>query len=75
MLSAWTSNFESFSEDPVLSSLAAAAFINGIQEAGKVVAAKHLVCNYQEDEKNITKYYHHGRSIPRDLRSGFSTCC
>ena len=60
-------------KDLVLSGLAAAAFLNGIQEAGIVVTAKHLVCIDQEDERNITSAMYPGRSIPRDLRFGFST--
>lgn len=46
--------FESFSEDPVLSGLGAAAIINGIQETGVVATAKHFVCNDQEHERNMT---------------------
>lgn len=46
--------FESFSEDPVLSGIAAAAVINGIQETGVVATAKHFVCNDQEHERNMT---------------------
>ncbi|KAG9245175.1 glycoside hydrolase family 3 protein [Calycina marina] len=46
--------FESFSEDPVLSGLGAAALVNGIQETGVVATIKHFVCNDQEDERNMT---------------------
>ena len=46
--------FESFSEDPVLSGLGAAALINGIQDTGVVATIKHFVCNDQEDERNLT---------------------
>lgn len=44
--------FESISEDPVLSGLAAAALINGIQSDGIVACIKHFVCNDQEHERN-----------------------
>ncbi|KAH8601980.1 glycoside hydrolase family 3 protein [Bisporella sp. PMI_857] len=46
--------FESFSEDPVLSGLGAAALVNGIQETGVVATIKHFLCNDQEDERNMT---------------------
>jgi len=46
--------FESFSEDPVLSGLGAAALVNGIQDTGVVATIKHFVCNDQEDERNLT---------------------
>jgi beta-glucosidase len=41
-------NFESFSEDPFLSSRMAVGFIKGVQEAGVIACAKHFVCNNQE---------------------------
>jgi len=44
--------FESISEDPVLSGLAAAALINGVQSHGIVACIKHFVCNDQEHERN-----------------------
>ncbi|KAF4627087.1 hypothetical protein G7Y89_g11069 [Cudoniella acicularis] len=44
--------FESFSEDPVLAGLGAAALINGIQEEDIVATLKHFVCNDQEHERN-----------------------
>lgn len=46
--------FESFSEDPVLSGLVAAAVIKGTQAEPYTVAAtlKHFVCNDQEHERN-----------------------
>ncbi|CDK29737.1 unnamed protein product [Kuraishia capsulata CBS 1993] len=44
--------FESFSEDPVLSGLLAAAIINGMQDNGIGATLKHLVCNDFEHERN-----------------------
>ncbi|KAH2162965.1 hypothetical protein KXW37_008937 [Aspergillus fumigatus] len=43
--------FESFSEDPVLSGLAAASYCSGVQDGGVVPTLKHLVCNDQEHER------------------------
>lgn len=46
--------FESFSEDPVLSGLGAAALINGIQKDENIVATiKHFLLNDQEHERNL----------------------
>ena len=44
--------FESISEDPVLSGLAAASLIAGIQANGVIACLKHFVCNDQEHERN-----------------------
>ncbi|KAK4699085.1 beta-glucosidase, partial [Phenoliferia sp. Uapishka_3] len=43
--------FESFSEDPFLSGLMAAAYINGLQEGGVGAVIKHFVCNDMEDQR------------------------
>ncbi len=44
--------FESFSEDPILAGLTAAAVTNGIQDTGVVATIKHFICNDLEDERN-----------------------
>ncbi|OHW91882.1 beta-glucosidase k [Colletotrichum incanum] len=43
--------FESFSEDPYLSGMLAAAIIRGVQSRGTLAALKHFVANDQETEK------------------------
>ncbi|KXH48263.1 Cel3c [Colletotrichum salicis] len=43
--------FESFSEDPHLSGMLAAAIIRGVQSRGTLAALKHFVANDQETEK------------------------
>lgn len=46
--------FESFSEDPVLAGLGAAALVNGIQDENIVATIKHFLCNDIEHERNMT---------------------
>ncbi|KAF3313054.1 hypothetical protein TWF173_006434 [Orbilia oligospora] len=41
-------NFESFSEDPILTGKLAAAYINGLQGGGIAATIKHFVANEQE---------------------------
>jgi beta-glucosidase len=45
-------NFECFSEDPVLTGVLAAAFIEGVQGLGVAATIKHLVGNESEFERN-----------------------
>jgi beta-glucosidase len=47
-------NFESFGEDPFLSSRMAVAYIKGVQSNPVIATVKHFACNDQEWERNNT---------------------
>lgn len=44
--------YESFSEDPVVTGLAASSVINGLQDSKVQACIKHFVCNDMEHERN-----------------------
>lgn len=46
-------NFESFSEDPHLSGIMAAAYVDGLQSEGVAATPKYFVCNDVETRRNL----------------------
>lgn len=60
-------NFESFSEDPFLSSRVTVSYIKGVQQEGVIATVKHFACNNQEydrlaidaqvDERTLNEIY------------------
>lgn len=57
-------NYETFSEDPVLTGKMAAAIIRGIQSEGTAACIKSFVCNNQQHEQKTTS----SEVDPRTLR-------
>ncbi|KAK1833612.1 glycosyl hydrolase family 3 N terminal domain-containing protein [Podospora conica] len=62
-------NWEGFSPDPVLTGVAMAASIQGIQEAGVVACAKHFIGNEQENFRQAGEAQGYGFDIDESLSS------
>ena len=46
-------NFEYFSEDPYLTGILAAAYVNGLEDSGVGACVKHYACNSQEHGRTV----------------------
>lgn len=66
-------NFEYYSEDPLVTGLSAAGFINGLQlnHPGFGVAAKHFCCNNQEIDRNMSNSSVSERALREIYLKGF----
>jgi len=58
--------FEGFSPDPVLTGVAIAETIKGIQDAGVIACAKHFIMNEQEHHRESTSTVEFGYSSNLD---------
>ncbi|KAH6999478.1 glycoside hydrolase superfamily [Ilyonectria destructans] len=67
-------NFESYSEDPVLSGELAAAYINGLQSQNVAATPKHFVCNECEEERNNSNSIVDEKVLREIYMLPFQTC-
>jgi len=67
-------NFEYFSEDPILTGLAATAMINGLQKHGHSACPKHYACNNQEKFRSKNDSRVSERALREIYLKGFEIC-
>jgi len=67
-------NFEYFSEDPILTGLAATAIISGLQTYGHSACPKHYACNNQEKFRNTNDSRVSERALREIYLKGFEIC-
>jgi beta-glucosidase len=67
-------NFEYFSEDPHVSSVAAAAYVSGIQSAGVAACLKHFIGNDQERDRMRTNIQIDQRALHEVYLEPFASC-
>jgi beta-glucosidase len=66
--------FEGYSEDPVLVSRLAPAFVRGIQDCGVIANVKHYAANNQEKGRRGIDEYISERALREIYLSGFKAC-
>ncbi|KAF2403632.1 beta-glucosidase [Trichodelitschia bisporula] len=62
-------NWEGFSPDPVLSGIAVAATVKGIQDAGVIACTKHYILNEQEHFRQAPEAIGYGYNITESVSS------
>ncbi|KAJ5999943.1 glycoside hydrolase superfamily [Penicillium waksmanii] len=67
-------NFESYSEDPVLSGELAAAYVNGLQSQRIAASPKHFVCNECEEERHQSNSIVDEKVLRELYLAPFQTC-